>query len=271
MLSLLEAVRLLAEARKSAVSAVVATCVKSDVEDVIVPGARIFLSEAGVRAGSIDPVLDSLLIPDAEAALQEGRSRTLTYQRGADGWEHAPSRGGAIHIYYDVAARDPALIIVGAGHIALPLARMAKVLDYRVIVVDDRAEYANRERFPDADQILVGPYRETVASLDLTGDSSVVLVTRGHVHDQACLEEVLGRNVRYIGMIGSKRRVRTVLGHLQEEGADPAALRRVHAPVGLDIGAETPPEIAVAILAEMIKVRRGGRAASLSAAERRDA
>jgi xanthine dehydrogenase accessory factor len=103
----------------------------------------------------------------------------------------------------------------------------------------------------------MGPYRETVASLSVDRDTFVVLVTRGHVHDLACLEEVISSPAAYIGMIGSQRRVRTVIAHAREKGFDPALLQRLHAPIGLDIGAQSPAEIAVAIAAEMIGVRRG--------------
>ena len=117
---------------------------------------------------------------------------------------------------------------------------------------------ATRERFPDAQDLLVGPYRETVRGLQMDEDTYVVLVTRGHVHDQACLEEVAATEARYVGMIGSKRRVRTVLEHATANGVDPSALQRVRAPIGLDIGARTPAEIAIAIMAEIINVRRQG-------------
>ncbi|MGH2448788.1 MAG: XdhC family protein, partial [Chloroflexota bacterium] len=127
---------------------------------------------------------------------------------------------------------------------------------------------ASAERFPSADQILLGPYRETIAGIETDSDSYIVLVTRGHVHDQACLEHALGTAAAYIGMIGSRRRVRTVMSHLRDAGYPAERLEAVHAPVGLDIGAQTPAEIALAVMAEIVNVRRGGKATSLMLGER---
>jgi xanthine dehydrogenase accessory factor len=159
-------------------------------------------------------------------------------------------------------------VIVGAGHIAMPLAQLGALLDFRVTVLDDRAEFATAERFPGASQILVGPYRETIESLPVDRDSYVVLVTRGHVHDQACLEVMLRRETGYIGMIGSRTRVRTVMRHLAEEGYPVERLQAVHAPVGLDIGAHTPAEIALSIMAEIVCARRGGSGSPMALGEK---
>jgi xanthine dehydrogenase accessory factor len=158
-------------------------------------------------------------------------------------------------------------VIVGAGHIALPLARIAKLADYEVVVLDDRAEYASAERFPDVDSLLIGPYASTLATVPIDPYTCIVLVTRGHVHDQASLETVIESPAAYIGMIGSKRRVRTVLRHLGEKGVDSELLARIHAPIGLDIGARTPAEIAVAIMAEIIQSVRGGTGRPLGRGE----
>jgi xanthine dehydrogenase accessory factor len=210
----------------------------------------------------------ALVRAEALARLASRKSGILSVRVSAKSIDLAGIQNGDVDIFLEVLARPPHLIIVGAGHIALPLARIAKLLEYQVTIVDDRPELANKTRFPGADELRIGEYREVVSGLEFDGDSAVVLVTRGHVHDRACLEEVLPSDAFYIGMIGSKRRVRTVLKHARDNGAEVARLRRVRAPIGLDINAVTPAEIAVAIMAEIVNVRRGGSAPSLALGER---
>jgi xanthine dehydrogenase accessory factor len=170
-----------------------------------------------------------------------------------------------VDAFVEVQRRAPELLIVGAGHIAVPLAQMATMCDFAVTVLDDRASFANRQRFPAVRQVIAAPLRDTVRTLPLDADSFIVLVTRGHSHDVECLLEVLDRPVAYIGMIGSQRRVDAVFQLLEEEqGIAPEKLDRIYGPIGIAIGARTPAEIAVCILAEMINVLRGGPAESIS-------
>ena len=162
----------------------------------------------------------------------------------------------------------PRLLILGAGHIAQPLARVGKLLDFEVVVLDDRAAFANRARFPEADEVLAADFAQTLATYPVDRRTSIVLVTRGHQQDVAALRTLVYSDAPYIGMIGSKRRVWTVLKLLHDEGVPPEKLLRIYAPIGIDIEAVTPAEIAVAIGAELVKLRRGGTAASLSDAPR---
>ena len=169
------------------------------------------------------------------------------------------------HVFVEVQRRAPELLIVGGGHIAVPLAQMASLCDFAVTVLDDRPSFANKERFPNAAKVIAAPLRETVRDLPMDQDTFIVLVTRGHSHDVDCLLEVLDRPVAYIGMIGSQRRVDAVFELLENEmGIDPRKFDRVFAPIGIAIGAHTPAEIAICILAEMINVLRGGPATSIS-------
>ena len=168
-------------------------------------------------------------------------------------------------IFVEVERRAPELVIVGAGHIARPLAQIATLSDFSVTVLDDRSHFANPERFPSVKRVIAAPLRETVCKLPMDEDTFVVLVTRGHSQDVECLLEVLDRPVAYIGMIGSERRISAVFQLLSEEkGIDPTHFDRVHAPIGIAIGARTPAEIAVCIMAEIINVLRGGPAVSIS-------
>jgi xanthine dehydrogenase accessory factor len=201
--------------------------------------------------------LEAQALDGARRALTQRRPQMLTYQ------------DGQVELFVEVQRRPPTLIIVGAGHVAQPLASLGKLIDFEVVVIDDRPQYANPERFPQADRVIAAPLRPTLRDWPIDADTFIVLVTRGHSHDVECLLEVLDSPARYIGMIGSKRRVRAVFDLLeQEQGIPRVKFERVYAPIGLDIGGESPVEIGVAIIAEVIKVYRGGRAESLSDALR---
>jgi xanthine dehydrogenase accessory factor len=265
-----EFARVIARARSLSTSgkgAVIATLVAAGSTGLEIPSRLIVLSD-GETEGALGAQLEETVVRAAMQALSERRSRLSSFALQDGSWLEVRPQSGDVDVFLEVLAPPVKLVIVGAGHIAVPLAKLGSLLGFLVTVLDDREEYASRERFPTAQQILVGPYRDTLATVPLDQDSYVVLVTRGHVHDQACLELVLDRSVAYIGMIGSRRRVRTVMKHLSCAGVDPARLHSVHAPVGLDIGAQTPEEIALAIMAEVVNVRRGGRAPSLALGER---
>ena len=250
-------------ARDLGESVVVATIVATKNCDVPL-GARLVFYENGDMEGFLAEDLDAVLATLSARALREGDSRLVSLQREGGVWIEVRPQRGEVDVFLEVMAQPPTIVIVGAGHIAVPLAQLAALLDFRVLVLDDRDRYATEARFPTAGQILVGPYRETLERVELGRNAHVVLVTRGHVHDEACLEMLLDRDVAYIGMIGSRRRVRTVIGHLLDKGHDPSRVQNVFAPIGLDIGAKTPAEIALAIMAEIVNLRRKGRAPSLS-------
>lgn len=147
------------------------------------------------------------------------------------------------------------LYIFGAGHVSQFLSKVAKMVDFKVTIIDDRAEFANRERFPEADTVLVEDFAQAFERLDFSCEPYVVIVTRGHSHDALVLEKSISRPVRYIGMIGSKRKVRIVLEHLEKKGVKKELIESVHAPIGIDINSETPQEIAISIVAELIRER----------------
>ncbi len=180
--------------------------------------------------------------------------------------------GTKLDVFVEALLPPPTLLVVGAGHVAQPVAQLGKMLGFHVAVVDDRASFANRERFPDADQLIVADYGEALARFPITPSTFVVLVTRGHRHDEESLRQIIGSRAAYIGMIGSRRRVAAVLNHMEEDGFPVEQIRRVYSPIGLRIGAETPAEIAVSILAEITYVRRRGQPhpSSMSAEKRSD-
>ena len=188
--------------------------------------------------------------------------------------------GPTIQVYVEAHHPHPDLVIVGAGHIAQPLCSIGAAMGFRVIVVDDRPDFATQERFPEADRIVRVDFRDPFADIPMHSTSHVVLVTRGHKYDYECLRHLLRTEVEppYVGMIGSRRRIRAAFSQLQSEGREREGtaserlerdrLSRVRAPTGLDIGAETPVEIAVAVLAEIILQWRGGTGAPLTDQER---
>jgi len=150
------------------------------------------------------------------------------------------------------------LVIVGAGHVGQAVARLAAETDFDVWVIDDRSQYANAERFPTAQQILVGPIEEVLASLEVTPHTYALIVTRGHGHDQEALYHLAPTQAPYLGLIGSKRKIKLIFESLRDAGIAAADLARVAAPVGLDIGSQTVPEIAISIVAELIARRSLG-------------
>jgi xanthine dehydrogenase accessory factor len=222
------------------------------------PGAKCLVRDGKICAASIGNgrVIEAIL-RESDALLRAEKSKLVSL--------NVPEAGGKLEVFFDVMPAPPKLIVVGAGHIAVPLVRMAKVLDFFVTVVDDRLLYANRERFPDADEVLVGDMAQMLKEMAITPSCYIVLITRGHAYDEPCLRVIIHSSAKYIGMIGSRRRIKACFQRFRdEEKISEELLERVYAPIGLDIATETPPEIALSILGEVIKVRRGGKAASLS-------
>jgi xanthine dehydrogenase accessory factor len=164
--------------------------------------------------------------------------------------------GGRMQVFIEPIEGTPTLCIFGAGHVAQPLARMAKATGFRVEVADDRVKFANRARFPEADLVVVDSFAEAAARMTLGRNSYAVVVTRGHRGDADALQAALAGDLRFVGLLGSRPKMVHVFTELQERGVTPAALGRVHCPLGIEIGAQSPEEIAVSILAEMIAVRR---------------
>jgi len=197
------------------------------------------------------------VLADAVEALQERQHRILTYP-DAD-----------LEVFVEVQRRPPRMVIVGSGHVAVPLAEVASKCDFGVTVIDDRPEFANVERFPTADQILIADLQQALREMTMDEDTYVVLVTRWHTLDVGCLLEIIDRPLAYIGMIGSRRRVNGVFQLLEQENGIPRQkLNQVYAPIGLPLAARTPAEIAVSIMAEVINVHRGGVAVSFAEQER---
>ena len=163
-----------------------------------------------------------------------------------------------VQIFIEAISEQPTVFIFGAGHLSYHISRYAKSLNFRVTVCDERAEFANKDRFPDANNIIVENFENIFDKIDINKNSYIVVVTKGHKTDEIVLEKAVKTDAKYIGMIGSKRKTLTILKRLNERGIPEETLRRVYSPVGLSIGAVTPEEIALSIVAELVKIRRLG-------------
>ncbi|MCX7971310.1 MAG: XdhC family protein [Negativicutes bacterium] len=209
---------------------------------------------------------------------ESGRERCSWRWPQTDGYQvvSGPAAGGATGLYAaDLAGNKCTVwrqiisrgrrraVIFGGGHVCQALVPLLTAMDFTVTVVDDRDEFVRPDNFPAGTRLIAGDFRRVWSDLDIDAGSSVVIVTRGHLHDRVCLEKALQTGAYYIGMIGSKRKVSMVYRQLLADGADPVRLAGVYAPIGLDIGAETPAEIAVSIAAEIMRVITGRTGISL--------
>ena len=201
----------------------------------------------------------------AREALASGRHALLHYELNDDfAQENGLVCGGQMDVHIDPLEPTPHLYIVGAGHVSWHLGRVAGEAGFRIHVVDDREKFANLERFPGAEEVVAESIPDWLHRADLPASAFAVVVTRGHTHDLDAMRALAARDLRYLGLIGSRAKVRRIWDMLLGEGVPRECLERIHAPIGLDIGAVTPSEISISIVAELIAVRRGAPAAGLS-------
>jgi xanthine dehydrogenase accessory factor len=194
----------------------------------------------------------------AKEAIQTRKPLLVKYDLNDDfAQENGLVCGGQMQVYIEPLESTPRLYVVGAGHVGFNLAKLAATIGFKIHVLDDREKFANQERFPEAESVVVETIPEWLQRAEIPASAYVVIVTRGHTHDLDALRSLAKRELRYLGLIGSKAKVKRIYDALIEEGMPVEYLQRVHAPVGLDIGAVSPEEIAVSILAELIAVRRG--------------
>jgi xanthine dehydrogenase accessory factor len=214
----------------------------------------------GQIAGTIGGgAMEAAVIDASLQALEHGTPRMLRYELREPVKGDLGICGGAAEVFVDVIVPRPTLLVVGAGHVAVPVAEMGHMCGFRVVVLDDRPDMVSEARFPHAAERISGEIVAQLNEMRLTGQWYVVIVTRGHEHDLEALRAVVGSQAAYVGMIGSRRKVRTTFERLMADGVPASLLDLVHSPIGLDIGAQTPAEIAVSILAEIIWRRKGSR------------
>jgi xanthine dehydrogenase accessory factor len=232
--------------------------------------AKLLVREDGSMVGTIGGgCVEAEVWNAAREVLDTERPRHLTFNLGQDAaYDNGLICGGQLDVFVEPVLPVPQAFIFGAGHISKSLSKIAALAGFATVIVDNRESFANRERFPEASEVHAEEYEELFPKLPINQNSYVIIVTRGHRDDMRVLKLAIATSARYIAMIGSKRKVLNVVRELEKEGLPRAAFERIHAPMGLDIGAISPEEIAVSVTAEMIAVRRGAasnwRALSLS-------
>jgi xanthine dehydrogenase accessory factor len=220
--------------------------------------AKMLVYEDGRQLGSIGGgCIEAEVITASLDSIRTGKARLLPFDlTDDDAGEGALLCGGKMEVYVEPILPDPDLYIFGAGHVGQCVTAVARSVGFRVSIVDDRVKYANRERFPDVRELYVGPWHEVFMTIPVNRDSYLLIATRGHQQDLACLRYALGTDAKYIGLLGSTRKIRLMFEALESEGADPKQFERVYAPVGIEIGSETPEEIALSVAAELVAVRK---------------
>ena len=270
-----ELVRLRRQGRKCALATIV------DVRGSIpsYATAKLLVRDDGSMAGTIGGgCVEADVWSAAREVMETEKPKRLTFNLGQDAaYDNGLICGGQLDVFIEPVLPVPRAYIFGAGHISKSLSQIATVAGFASVVIDDREAFASRERFPEAEEVHAAEYEEIFPKLPINETSYLIIVTRGHRDDMRVLKLALATPARYIAMIGSKRKVIGVIRELEKEGVPPAAFERLHAPMGLDIGAISPEEIAISVTAEMIAVRRNAESnwrslsMSVSAAEARRA
>lgn len=249
----------IARIRREGLSASLATVVNAESGAPGKTGFRMLVHQDGSTIGTVGGgIVEAKVRDEALQSMKDGKTKLLEYD--LDNQSPLGLRcGGKAMIFVEPILANPRIYIFGGGHIALPLAKFANELEFSVVVVDDRKEFAARERFPMAAEVKPGDFIEVTRSIEFRHNDSVVIVTHGHEHDEVVLKESLSKQIlpQYVGMIGSKRKAADLFMRLKEQGISAERLASVRAPIGLDIGAKTPAEIALSIMAEIVAQKYG--------------
>jgi len=217
-------------------------------------GVKVFIKASGEKTGSLfmGEELEGRILKEAERLLRVKKIEVMTVSSAetAHPWKK-------IEVLLEPIISEPTVYIFGAGHISQQLVPLVKKVHFKAVVIDDREMFANRDRFPEADEVIVTEFEKAFEQLTIDQSSYIVIVTRGHLYDGLILDRAVKTDAHYIGMIGSKKKIQTLYQILLKKGIPKEALDKVHAPIGLDIHSETPEEIAVSIVAQLIMERRG--------------
>jgi len=217
-------------------------------------GAKMIVFDDGTSYGTIGGGRnEKAAIAECRKAINKQKPATVTYNYF--GREGESVCGGQMKVFIEPFKASEHLIICGAGHIALPLSAVAKILGFKVTIIDSRPEFANKSRFPHVDKIIVGSHANELAKIPIVNNSYVCIVTQGNEYDFECLKVVIKSPAAYIGVISSKPKRVKFFGRLKNAGIEDKYLKRVHIPMGIDIGSQTPEEIAVSIMAEIVAVK----------------
>jgi xanthine dehydrogenase accessory factor len=221
--------------------------------------SKMLVYEDGRIAGTVGGgELENRTIEEAKQVAREGMSRIITHSLVDPSRGDAGVCGGEVEVFIEPITPPPTLLILGAGHVGKALAHLAHWMGYRVVVTDDRADLCTHDFIPDADEFVVGPAKEALPKIRVDSQTYVASLTRGYLFDVDAVPILLDSSAPYIGVIGSQRRWTMALKDLRARGISDESLTRVHAPIGLELQAETPEEIAVSIMAEIVMLRRGG-------------
>lgn len=244
--------------RRSGQKCAVATIVQVNGSIPSYESAKILVREDGSMTGTIGGgCVEAEVWNAAREVIANEHPKHLTFSLGQDAaYDNGLICGGQLDVFVEPVIPQPHAIIFGAGHISKSLSKVAALAGFSTTVVDDREAFANRERFPEAEEVIAGEYEQVFPKLLVNHTTYLVIVTRGHRDDMRVLKWALTTPARYISMIGSKRKTLGVMKELLKEGIEREQFDRLHAPMGLEIGAITPEEIAVSVVAEMIAVRR---------------
>jgi xanthine dehydrogenase accessory factor len=220
--------------------------------------AKLLVREDGSMAGTIGGgCVEAEVWSAAREVIDTGKARTLSFSLGQDAaYDNGLICGGQLEVFVECITPQPAALVFGGGHISKSLAKVLDIAGFAVSIVDNREAFANRERFPEARNVYAEEYEEVFSKLNITSSTYIVIVTRGHRDDMRVLRWAITTPARYVSMIGSKRKTIAVIRELEREGFPAEAFERLHAPMGLEIGAISPEEIAISVAAEMIAVRR---------------
>jgi xanthine dehydrogenase accessory factor len=220
--------------------------------------AKMLIREDGSIVGTIGGgCVEAEVWNTAREVMETEKPRHLNFNLGQDAaYDNGLICGGQLNVFIEPVIPYPRAFIFGAGHVSKSISKIANIAGFATVVVDNREQFANRDRFPEADEIFAEEYEEVFPKLQINSNGYIVIVTRGHRDDMRVLRWAISTPARYIAMIGSKRKTIAVVKELEKEGVSREAFDQVHAPMGLDIGAITPEEIAVSVVAEMVATRR---------------
>jgi xanthine dehydrogenase accessory factor len=223
------------------------------------PGAKLLVRASGTLSGTLGgAATDGRIRADALRALESGEPAMLTYHLDPDSGESVGSCGATLEVFIEPLRPEPRLLVAGSGYVAQALARLAVPLGWRVTLLDDRTEFVRSAQLPEGVETLIGEMAAYLTERRPDPMTAIVIVTRGHRADEEVLRAALDTAAGYVGMIGSVSKVRAIFRHLLRDGLTEETLTRVHAPIGLDLRAETPDEIALSIAAELLLWRHGG-------------
>lgn len=239
--------------------AVLATVISSKGSAPRGAGAKMLIKEDETFVGTIGGGgVEHQIRQKAIEIMKSGQSQVASFDLSGKDCVAQMICGGQMEVFLEPILPAETLYLCGAGHISQSTAAMGKTLGFRVVVIDPRPDFNNADRFPTADSLVVEDYAIAIPKLNIDENSYIIIYTPGHIQDEQSLYFAAGTKAKYIGMIGSKKKVKEVKERLLQKGVTQENLNRVYTPIGLEIGAETPEEIAVSILAEIVKVRRGG-------------